>query len=179
VNVGQRFGRPNRRFIPITSRCASRAHLRAYTPPGRQDGFSEGNTKYYWAFGRRIAMRIHSSVPSNPGTVSYFLADHLGSTNTTLHSSGAVMQNTRYRPYGWLRRGEGGMTEKLFTGQQREYGAPGFGLYYYGARFYSTVLGRFLSPDPLVVAPGDPQMLDRYAYVRNNPLRYVARTMSG
>ena len=50
------------------------------------------------------------------------------------------------------------------------------GLYNYGARFYSTVLGRFLSPDPLVVAPGDPQMLDRYAYVRNNPLRYVDPT---
>ena len=41
------------------------------------------------------------------------------------------------------------------------------------ARFYSAALGRFLSADPLVVAPGDPQMLDRYAYVRNNPLRYV------
>jgi hypothetical protein len=41
------------------------------------------------------------------------------------------------------------------------------------ARFYSTKLGRFLSADPLVVSPGDPQMLDRYAYVRNNPLRYV------
>ena len=48
-----------------------------------------------------------------------------------------------------------------------------------GARFYSTKLGRFLSPDPLVVSPGDPQMLDRYAYVRNNPLRYTDPTGLG
>jgi len=34
-------------------------------------------------------------------------------------------------------------------------------------------LGRFMSADPLVMEPGDPQMLDRYAYVRNNPLRYI------
>ena len=47
------------------------------------------------------------------------------------------------------------------------------------ARFYSAALGRFLSADPLVVAPGDPQMLDRYAYVRNNPLRYVDPTGLG
>ncbi len=48
-----------------------------------------------------------------------------------------------------------------------------------GARFYSTRLGRFLSADPLVVSPGDPQALDRYAYVRNNPLRYVDPTGLG
>jgi hypothetical protein len=41
------------------------------------------------------------------------------------------------------------------------------------------VLGRFLSADPLVIAPGDPQMLDRYSYVRNNPLRYVDPTGLG
>jgi hypothetical protein len=44
--------------------------------------------------------------------------------------------------------------------------------YCYGARFYSTALGRFLSPDPLIT-PADPQMLDHYSYVRNNPLVFV------
>jgi RHS repeat-associated protein len=66
------------------------------------------------------------------------------------------------------------LTDKKFTGQQEE--GTSFGLYDYGARFYSTTLGRFLSADPLVVSPGDPQMLDRYSYVRNNPLIYVDPT---
>jgi hypothetical protein len=38
------------------------------------------------------------------------------------------------------------------------------------------VLGRFLSPDSIVPRPGDPQMLNRYAYVRNNPLKYADPT---
>jgi hypothetical protein len=40
-------------------------------------------------------------------------------------------------------------------------------------RVYDPVLGRFLSPDPIVQAPYDTQGLNRYAYVRNNPMRYT------
>ncbi len=35
------------------------------------------------------------------------------------------------------------------------------------------MLGRFISADTLVPEPGNPQSLNRYAYVTNNPLRYV------
>ena len=59
-------------------------------------------------------------------------------------------------------------TDKKFTGRQGET-FDDLGLYDYGARFHSAVLGRFLSPDSLVVKPGDAHMLDCYAYVRNNP----------
>jgi len=68
------------------------------------------------------------------------------------------------------------------------------GLDYFGARYYSSSQGRFTSPDefkggglldpftgqsaetigPLPYADiSDPQTLNKYAYVRNNPLRYV------
>ena len=48
---------------------------------------------------------------------------------------------------------------------------------YFGARYYSSAMGRFMSPDwaakaepvPYAVL-GDPQSLNLYAYVRNNPL---------
>jgi RHS repeat-associated protein len=50
------------------------------------------------------------------------------------------------------------------------------GLYNYGARYYSPALGRFMSPDwsakpvPIPYANlKDPQTLNLYAYVRNNP----------
>jgi hypothetical protein len=46
-------------------------------------------------------------------------------------------------------------------------------LYDYGARFYSPLLGRFISPDSVVQNPSDPQTLNRYSYTRNNPLRYT------
>jgi RHS repeat-associated protein len=42
------------------------------------------------------------------------------------------------------------------------------------ARHLSTRLGRFLSSDPLVFGDiGDPQTLNRYSYVRNNPTNMV------
>ena len=43
-------------------------------------------------------------------------------------------------------------------------------------RVYDPRLGRFLSPDPLVATPNDLQSLNRYAYVRNNPLSLVDPT---
>jgi RHS repeat-associated protein len=59
-------------------------------------------------------------------------------------------------------------TDKLFTGQQREPQAVSeLGLYNYRARFYSTLVGRFVSPDPLL------EELNAYSYVGNNPLKYV------
>ena len=40
-------------------------------------------------------------------------------------------------------------------------------------RVYDPRLGRFLSPDPYVQAPGYSQSFNRYSYVWNNPLKYT------
>ena len=44
---------------------------------------------------------------------------------------------------------------------------------YYKARYYHPALGRFISADTLVPRPSDPQSLNRYSYVQNNPLKYT------
>jgi len=44
------------------------------------------------------------------------------------------------------------------------------------ARLYDPLVGRFLSPDPFVQAPGFTQSFNRYSYVWNNPLRWVDPT---
>jgi len=41
------------------------------------------------------------------------------------------------------------------------------------SRFYDPVIGRFLQPDSVVPDPGNPQSLNRYSYVYNNPMRYT------
>jgi RHS repeat-associated protein len=46
----------------------------------------------------------------------------------------------------------------------------GFGLMFYGARFYDPQLGRFTQADTII--PGGVQGLDRYAAMNNNPVRY-------
>jgi RHS repeat-associated protein len=61
-------------------------------------------------------------------------------------------------------------TDKLFTGQRE---MAGLGIYHFNARFYSPRLGRFLSADSFVPGYANPQNLNRFSYVRNNPVRYV------
>jgi len=52
-------------------------------------------------------------------------------------------------------------------------------LYNYNGRLYDPVIGRFISADPFVQAPFDPQSLNRFSYVRNNPLIYTDPTGYG
>lgn len=60
-----------------------------------------------------------------------------------------------------------------FTDQ--EYDASS-GLYNYDARLYDPVVGRFVTADSIVEDFFTPQTLNRYTYVRNNPLRYTDPT---
>ena len=50
------------------------------------------------------------------------------------------------------------------------------GLDYFGARHFSSIQGRFISTDPAALKLrhlANPQDLNRYAYVANNPLKYI------
>lgn len=53
-----------------------------------------------------------------------------------------------------------------FTGKERDSES---GLDNFGARYNSSSIGRFMSPDPLGAHQQDPQTLNKYVYVRNNP----------
>lgn len=46
-------------------------------------------------------------------------------------------------------------------------------LIYMNARYYVPAIGRFASADTIVQDHTDPQSLNRYAYARNNPLKYT------
>jgi len=122
-----------------------------------------GVRKVYRLSGETVAVREGSTVYAAVG-------DHLGSV-TVLAQGGSPAGVTRYLPYGAI-RWESGLwsTDRRFTGQRWE---ASLGLYDYRARFYDPALGRFLQPDPLVPEPGNPQALNRYAYVNNNPLKYT------
>ncbi len=80
----------------------------------------------------------------------------------------------RYKPYGEDRdTGTALVTDRKFTGQTEDEAA---GLYWYAPRAYDPAIGRFVSPDSLVPEPGNPQSLNRYSYVYNNPLKFVDPT---
>jgi len=60
-----------------------------------------------------------------------------------------------------------------YTGKERDTES---GLDLMGARYYASTMGRFMSPDPsglLYADPTNPQSLNLYSYVMNNPLKFI------
>jgi RHS repeat-associated protein len=122
-------------------------------------------TTYYYLGSQRVAMRTASGV-------TWLAGDHLGSTSLATSSAGAKVSEERYLPYGGTRSGSA-PTDYQFTGQRND---TSTGLYYYGARYYDPVTGRFVSADTVGFEPGNPQDLNRFGYVRNNPVKYTDPT---
>jgi RHS repeat-associated protein len=131
-----------------------------------------GNTTAEYVFfnGRRVA-RIDQ--PS--GSIQYYFSDHLGSADVITNASGTITKESDYYPYG----GEiavvtGDSNRYKFSGKERDSES---GLDNFGARYDSSSLGRFMTPDwaarpttvPYAVF-GDPQSLNLYGYVRNDPV---------
>jgi len=110
-------------------------------------------------------------------STTYFVhPDHLGSTRLLTAMDESVFDNMDYLPFGEQIAGSSGSTHK-FTGKERDSES---GLDNFGARYYSSSLGRFAIPDwsakPVSVPYADyadPQSLNLYSYVRNSP---TART---
>ena len=137
---------------------------------GHYELHASAATSYYHFGDRRIALR------AGTGSASYLLADHLGSTRVVEAGDDASTQH--YTPWGEIAEGWNNTlpTEYTYTGQREASATGGLRLLDYGARSYWPFAGRFTAPDTIVPAPGDPQSLNRYAYARNNPLRYTDPT---
>jgi RHS repeat-associated protein len=125
--------------------------------------------EYVFFNGRRIARRDSLS------NVFYYFADHLGTARLVTNSSGAVLDDSDFYPFGGERvvASSSGNHYK-FTGKERDQES---GLDNFGARYDSSSLGRFMSVDPSRESanPVNPQSWNRYAYAFNNPLTYVDR----
>ena len=82
-----------------------------------------------------------------------------------------------YTPYGEVSRNTGPYTtDKRFTGKTWDETSA---LMYYGARYYDPQIGRFVTADPTIQRPYDPQDFNRYTYTRSNPIKYVDPTGLG
>jgi RHS repeat-associated protein len=106
--------------------------------------------------------------------VYFYLDDQVGTRRVQTDYAGNIKQTCSSLPYGDGETCGSTPTEHLFTGKERDTES---GNDYFGARYYSSVMGRFMSPDwsakyePVPYAKLDnPQTLNLYAYVMNNPL---------
>ncbi len=95
------------------------------------------------------------------------LTDALGSVFGLVDASGNVQTTYSYDPFGNTTvSGAGSNNPSQYTGRENE----GNSLYFYRARYYSPVLGRFVNEDPLGFAGSGPNF---YAYVFDSPTNLV------
>lgn len=111
--------------------------------------------------------------PSGP-QVYYYIEDQLGSSRVITDSAGNICYDADFYPFGGERTVVNTCPQHYkFTGKERD---PESNLDNFEARFYSSQTGRFMSPDWSKNPQGvpyadfnDPQTLNLYGYVRNNP----------
>jgi RHS repeat-associated protein len=85
--------------------------------------------------------------------------------------SANVLEGYHYNPLGAISFSVD-MSENthLFMGKEIDEES---GLSFFGARYYNPEIGRWISRDDLAGETFEPQTLNRYAYVNNNPLKYL------
>jgi len=144
---------------------------------------NETNLYVYDAFGKLAAEYKDSGTPT-PGTF-YRTVDHLGSTRLVTDAAGTEVERTDYLPFGEeilvsfgdtrhnvAAYGSSGLLRHKFAGKERDSES---GMDYFLARYYSSPMGRFTSPDiPFAdQTTAAPQSWNLYTHTRNNPLKYV------
>jgi RHS repeat-associated protein len=109
------------------------------------------------------------------GAVSYYFSDELKTADVITDSAANIKSESDYYPFGGeLSFLSNDSNHYKHNGKERD---AETGLDYYGARYYSPLFSRFISPDwssvpvPVPYADsGNPQTLNQYAFVHNNPM---------
>jgi RHS repeat-associated protein len=125
--------------------------------------------EYMFFGGKRIARR------DSGNNISYYFEDHLGTSRVITNASGSPCYDADFYPFGGERTAYTNTCPQnyKFTGKERDTES---GLDYFGARYYGSGMGRFTGPDPKMIAVRhllNPQKLNKYVYVLNNPLAMI------
>lgn len=102
------------------------------------------------------------------------IPDHLGSASIVADAEGATLDESAFYPYGKDRvQIEKHASDYRFAGKELD---EQTGLHYFGARYYDSEIGRFVSPDPLTSnekgMPWNDMALQAYSHAMGNPIRF-------
>ena len=101
------------------------------------------------------------------GNTFFYHQDGLGTVTDLTDSAGAVAKSYAYDAYGNI-VDQTGTVESSYAYTGREFDSES-GLFYYRARTYDSVTGRFVQRDPIGIEEGR----NMYLYVRGNPVNKI------
>jgi RHS repeat-associated protein len=147
----------------------------SYEKDVRSDGTVE-HRNFITAHGQVVAVVKQTGATTS---VRYLHRDYQGSTTAVTNESGTVVERLSYEPFG-KRRFPNGATDANHTvvgsntnrGYTNHEHLDALGLIHMNGRVYNPLVARFMTADPGVPHPEDPQSFNRYSYTRNNPLAY-------
>jgi len=128
---------------------------------------------YTWGPGidNLLALTVHTGATAR---TYYAIKDHLGSVQALVDASGNIAEQYRFDAWGrtTVYDGVGNPLTQSAVGnryvwQGREI-SWATGLYYFRARWYDPVTGRWLSNDPISISGG----LNQYVFCGNNPVNF-------
>jgi RHS repeat-associated protein len=172
------YGLSNQRIKMVQTRNSTIERVKYFNGDYEEDSTSAGVKKYHYIQGGNGLTAIFVKSGSDNDTMYYVLSDHLGSLTTIVNAETSVVENYSFNAWGmprdasdWTQSYAGDLfAGRGFTGHEH---LMDFNLINMNGRIYDPVLGRFLSPDPYVQAPGYPNNYNRYTYALNNPLRFT------
>lgn len=148
-----------------------------YCGPYEEIQNSLTNRKNYYIYAGGEIAAVYTEGASDAG-MYYFHNDHLGSPWLITNASGGEVQRQNFNAWGRRRDASDWSIYRNLPEMKFDRGFTGhehlemFGLINMNARLYDPVLGRFLSPDPIVQIPEFTQSYNGYSYALNNPLSY-------
>ncbi len=170
------YGADRRRFKQVITGGSTRLYINNRYEKDDNAGFIT-HIHYIQAAGATVA--LYKSKSDNSEETRYLHRDHLGSITAITDENAQLVEQLAYDPHGKRRNIDWSdalaqiyaqETERSFTGHRY---LDDVGLIHMGGRTYDPDLGRFLSADPFIQEPANPQSLNRYTYVLNNPLSYT------
>lgn len=150
----------------------------------------KSSNKNFTTYRRNLGGVLLEERTNGSKQIHYLHTGHLGSTDVITDFAGDVKQQFSFNAFGeqrshidWktylstpailLSPASNALTSRGFTGHEQ---MDEVGLIHMNGRVYDPKLGRFIQADPHIQSPSDTQSLNRYSYVKNNPLSYTDPT---
>ena len=141
-----------------------------------------GNWMHTNVYGAGMLLATYDTAPTGDPALHFQIEDWLGTRRVQTDISGNPEETFTSQPFGDgfnATEASGApptaddATEHHFTHHERDTESQND---YFGARYYGSNMGRFLSPDPSQLSyadPRNPQSLNLYSYALNSPLSYI------